>query len=211
MRIRSLGPLAQLICPLALALVLAACGKNGTNIQSTNMCGGCSFLYATTNANQILTFKLDSSGVLGTPVSTQSAANSPDLAGLGSLYPSGGPLYVSDSNNNALDAFVVSASDGTITPMMGAPFSLGGPPGTPAGLLAFGSYLYAGDTNGTVAAFNVTANGTLTAISGSPFPPALRPFISFLRTRVRPASPFCMPQISLEAGFGPLRLAPMGS
>ena len=169
MRIRSLGTLAQVICPLALLLVLAACGMNTTNSQTNHVCGGCSFLYATTNANQILGFKLDSRGALGAPVSTPGAANSPDIAGLGGMYVNGGPLYVSDPNNNAIDAFVVSARDGTLTPMPGSPFSLGGPAGTAAGLLTFGNFLYAGDTNGTIAAFNITSNGALTAIPGSPF------------------------------------------
>src|SRR5207245_8931039 len=39
----------------------------------------------------------------------------------------------------------------------------------PAGLLTLGNYLYAGDTNGTIAGFNITSNGALTAIPGSPF------------------------------------------
>ena len=169
MRIRSVGTLAQVICLLALSLVLAACGANHTNSQSTSVCGGCSFLYATTNANQILGFKLDSSGVLGAPVSTPGAANSPDIAGFGGLFPSGGPLYVSDPNTNAIDGFVVSARDGTLTPMPGSPFSLGGPAGTATALLTFGNFLYAGNTNGTIAAFNITSNGALTAMPGSPF------------------------------------------
>ena len=111
MRIRSLGPLTQLICLLILTLALATCGTNATNGQSNSICGGCSFLYATTSANQILTFKLDFSGALGAPVSTAGAANSPDIAGLGGLYINDGPLYVSDPNNNAIDAFVVNGSD----------------------------------------------------------------------------------------------------
>jgi 6-phosphogluconolactonase (cycloisomerase 2 family) len=168
MRIRSLGPLAQLIFLLVLTLVLATCGTNGTNSQSNNACSGCSFLYATTDANQILSFKLDSTGVLSAPVSSPGAANSPGIAGL-LMFPPGGFLYASESNNNALDAFVVSQRDGTLAPVTGSPFTLGGTTGTPAGLLTFGNYLYAGDTNGTIAAFNITPTGALTPIPGSPF------------------------------------------
>jgi 6-phosphogluconolactonase len=83
--------------------------------------------------------------------------------------PYGGPLYVSDPNSNAIDVFVVNGKDGTFIPLKGSPFSVGGPAGTPAGLLTFGSYLYAGDTNGSIAAFNVGASGGLAAVPGSPF------------------------------------------
>jgi len=169
MRIHSLGNLARLLSLPALLFVLAACGANSHTLNTTNICSGCSFLYATTSGNQILTWRLDSSGAPGTPIATPGAANSPDLAGLGGLNPAGGPLYVSDPHNNAIDAFVVNASDGTLTSMTGSPFSLSGPPGTPAGLLTFGSYLYAGDTNGTIAAFKISASGALTVVPGSPF------------------------------------------
>lgn len=170
MYFRSLGHLAKVLSIPALLLILAACG---TNVMSTrsNECGGCSFLYATTNANQILSFQLNSGGALGAPVSTPAVANSPDLTGLGErggLTPPGGPLYVSDPNGNDVDAFVVSG-DGTLTPMTGSPFGLGGSStGTPAGLLIFGNFLYVGDTNGTISAFNIASSGALTAISSSP-------------------------------------------
>jgi 6-phosphogluconolactonase len=161
MRICSLGPLAKTLPVTALSLVLAACG---TNSQSNNICGGCAFLYATTNASQILTFKVDSSGALGTSASTRSAANSPDIAAA-----NGGPVYLADTNSNAIDGFVVNAGDGGLTSMTGSPFSLGGAAGNPAGLLIWGTSLYAGDTNGTVSAFNIAADGTLTAVPGSPY------------------------------------------
>jgi 6-phosphogluconolactonase (cycloisomerase 2 family) len=178
MHIRSLGLLAKVLSVSALLLVLAACGTNPTNSQITNTCGGCSFLYATTNANQILSFELDSSGTLGAPVSTPAVANSPDLTGLGGLgglYPPGGPLYVSDPNGNDVDAFVVSGN-GALTPMTGSPFGLGGSStGTPAALLTFGNFLYVGDTNGTITAFNIASGGALTAISGSPIAAGFAP------------------------------------
>jgi 6-phosphogluconolactonase (cycloisomerase 2 family) len=127
---------------------------------------------ATTNASQILTFQVDSSGALGTPAITQGAANSPALTA-----PFGGnAVYVSDPDSNAIDAFAVNSNDGTLTPIMGSPFSLGTGPGSPAGLLTFGNYLYVGNTNGTIAALdNATATGALTAIPGSPFKAGFAP------------------------------------
>jgi 6-phosphogluconolactonase len=178
MRICSLGLLAKILSLSALLLVLAACGTNATKSQLTSECGGCSFLYATTNANQILSYQLDSSGALGVPVSTPAVANSPDLTGLGGLgglNSSLGPLYVSDPNGNDVDAFMVSGS-GTLTPMTGSPFGLGGSAaGTAAGLLTFGNFLYVGDTNGTISAFNIASSGALMAISGSPIAAGFAP------------------------------------
>lgn len=164
---RSLGPLAKVFSVSSLLLAFTACGTNGTN-QSQNMCGGCSFLYATTNADQILSYKLDSSGTLGTPVIAPGTADSPDLAAA-----NGGSLYVSDVSGNILDGFVVNP-DGTLTEELGSPFGLGGSSGVPAGIVNFGNFLYVGDTNGTISGFNVTSVG-LTSIAGSPFAAGMAP------------------------------------
>ncbi len=84
-----------------------------------------------------------------------------------------------DPNNKAIDAFYANQTDGTPTAITGSPFSLGSGTGSPAGLLFAnnysGNYLYVGDTNGTVAAFNVASSGALTALSGSPFPAGSAP------------------------------------
>jgi 6-phosphogluconolactonase len=166
MRICSLGPLAKSLSIAALLLVLAACG---TSRQSNNICGGCAFLYATTNANQILTFNLDTNGAPGTVATTPGAANSPDIAAVN------GDVYLADPNVNAIDGFVVNAGNGSLTAMAGSPFSVGGAAGNPAGLLVFGTFLYAGDTNGTIAAFSIAVDGTLTAIPGSPYAAGVAP------------------------------------
>jgi 6-phosphogluconolactonase (cycloisomerase 2 family) len=172
MRIRSLGSLAKALSVAALSLILAGCGANSTNGQSGAACSGCFLVSATTNASQILTFKADSSGALGTPAITQGAANSPYLTA-----PLGGyAVYVSDPDSNAIDAFAVNSSDDTLSAITGSPFSLGTGPGSPAGLLSFGNYLYVGDTNGTIAALdNLNATGALTALPGSPFAAGFAP------------------------------------
>jgi hypothetical protein len=166
MHVPSLGSLAKVLFVPALLLILAACG---TNSQSNKICGGCAFLYATTNSNQILTLPINSGGALGTAESSPGPANGP------SIVTYGGPLYVSDPNTNAIDGFAANGSNGTVAPMMGSPFSVGGPAGTAAELLTFGNYLYAGDTNGTIAAFNILGSGVLTTIPGSPYAAGVAP------------------------------------
>ncbi len=177
MRIETLWALAKLLSATALLLALTACGMNTTSSQQTNICGGCAFLYATTNSDQILTLAINSDGTLASAKSTAGPANGPDILGAGFIPqpPYGSPLYISDPTTNAIDAFVVNASDGSFTMMTGSPFALGGPAGAPAGLLISGNYLYAGDTNGTVSAFAIGSGGVLTTLAGSPFPAGTAP------------------------------------
>ena len=174
MRIRALRIVSPLLLMSPLALVLTACGGsnvNRINNQGGGMCSGCSFLYASTNAGQILSYQIDSGGTLGTPSSTANllGSDSPYLVGFGPEF------YASDAHSNAIDGFVVNSSNGTLTAMTGSPFSLGSAPGDPDGLATIGNYLYAGNTNGTVSAFNVNPAGGLTAISGSPFAAGFAP------------------------------------
>ena len=153
-----------------LLVALAGCGGNGVATNQTNPCGGCAFLYATTNSDQVLTLAINSGETLGPAQSTPGPANGPDIVSIGFVPqpPYSGPLYISDPNTNAIDAFGVNGSDGSLTVLAGSPFGLGGQAGTPAGLLTFGNYLYAGDTNGTVSALNIAATGALTALPNSP-------------------------------------------
>jgi 6-phosphogluconolactonase (cycloisomerase 2 family) len=167
MPIRSLRIISKLLSASVLLLVLTACGGSGTsttNNQQGSMCSGCQFLYASTNANQILTYQVSSSGALGSPSSTPGAPNTPYFAG-----PPGGPVYALDASSNTLDAFNVNYSTGALTPM-GSPFNLGSTSGARAGFLWVGQYLYVGDTNGTISAFNISDTGANPiAVPGSPF------------------------------------------
>jgi 6-phosphogluconolactonase len=186
MRIHSLGALAKIISVPAALLVLSACGANShtpTPSQQSQGCG-CGFLYATTSTNQILSLKLDSTGVPGAPAQTPGPANSLGITSDGSF------LYVSDPDHNALDSFTLNPNDGTFTPVAGSPFALNTSSGAPAGISVTGysatkTYLYAGDTNGNIAAFMVgpaidngstwVLQGNLTPLGGSPYAAGAQP------------------------------------
>jgi 6-phosphogluconolactonase len=171
MCIRSLGPLCKAFSLTFLLVLLASCNANNSSMTQYNACSGCAFVYATTNAGQLLTFQAGSNGALGTPTITQGAANSPYLtAPLGSST-----LYASDSNNNAIDAFAVDETNGMPTAITGSPFSMGASTGNPAGIANFENCLYVGDTNGTVVAFNITSDEGLTTASGSPYSAGFAP------------------------------------
>jgi 6-phosphogluconolactonase len=186
MRIHSLGALAKLLSLLAALVILGACGASSHTITPSSPQSqgcGCAFLYATTNTNQILSLKLDSSGAPGIPTQTPGPANSLGITSDGSF------LYLSDPNNNALDSFTLNPMDGTFAPVAGSPFALNSSSGSPAGISVTGysvtkTYLYAGDTNGSIAAFmvgpaidtgsNWVLQGNLTPI-GSPYAAGNRP------------------------------------
>jgi 6-phosphogluconolactonase len=88
---------------------------------------------------------------------------------------SGTNLVGARVGTSLIDSFAVGA-DGRLTPASGSPFAAQGPgpfgsefrPTDPAQL--FVSNAHGGANNGTVSAFDVAADGTLTSIGSSPFP-----------------------------------------
>jgi 6-phosphogluconolactonase (cycloisomerase 2 family) len=157
--------MSKLLSASVLLLVLTACGGTGTgttNNRQDSTCSGCQFLYASTNANQILTYQVNSSGALGSPSSTPDPLNTSYFAG-----SPGGPVYALDASSNTLDAFNVNYSNGALTPMSNSPVSLGSTSGTPAGFVWVGQYFYVGNTNGTISGFDAGLSSSV--VPGSPF------------------------------------------
>jgi 6-phosphogluconolactonase len=162
---------------LAFALLLVSCGSNKTQIvcsppsgQTATCTCACpvqltEYLYTSSNSGQILAFNIDTStGVLSSPISTQSAPASMGIASAQDF------LYISDPNHGQVDGFTVGPG-GTLSTLAGSPFSIGqasnpqslvSPSGNP-------QFLYATD-NGSVDAFSISSAGVPTVIAGSPFP-----------------------------------------
>jgi 6-phosphogluconolactonase (cycloisomerase 2 family) len=166
-RLIRLGPCGA----LALSLALIGCGS----AQNQN-CPNCTlsaaqFLVATTTSGQILRFPIKGLAGLGAPISIPGPANSTGIA-VGT--PSGGStfqiiVYVSDPQNNAIDGFSVSKTDGSLSALASSPFPMGTTGGGPASLTVFGNLLYAASTDGSIVAFSIAPSGSLTILSGSPF------------------------------------------
>jgi 6-phosphogluconolactonase (cycloisomerase 2 family) len=157
---------------LALALVLAGCGSSQTqNCLTCHHLSGAQFLLATTSTGQILRFPINATAGLGAPATIPGPANS---IGIAVGTPSGGAtfqnfVYASDPKDNLIDAFSVSATDGSLSALPGSPFSLGTATGGPASLVVFGNNLYAASTDGGIVGFSIASSGSLTILSGSPF------------------------------------------
>jgi len=141
-------------------LVHGSGGVNGIAIDSSGK-----FLYATSNNGTgiISGYSIDSSGAL------TAVPNSPFAAGATPLQiavdPVGAFLYVSDAGGGML-AYSITSSSGTLTPI-----SLGSVNGGSQGIAIRpdGKFLYAIDISSLVYAYSIAADGTLTAVSGSPF------------------------------------------
>lgn len=184
---------AKLSVVLTLSVALGSCGNGprtvcdlpaSTGSNSTCTCGseaaacpvspGPEFLYATSISGQILALSVDrDSGAL----TMIGSVPGPSLS-LGITAVSNQFLYVSDTHNAQLDGFSINQTTGALTALAGSPFSTGplsvpGALAAPPGGLASSpgsSLLYAADA-GTIDAFTISAAGTPTALSGSPYVP----------------------------------------
>jgi hypothetical protein len=138
---------------------------------------GTFFLYATDPGDPnggILAYSLDSTGSLtpvqGSPFPTLPNAN-PSFALLGAYTQTQGSpgtqfLLVSLSNLARVAVFAIDSNTAALTAVPGSPFAVGNGPGT---LVEddFNHVFVMNGADGTVSAFNLGSNGTLTAI-GSP-------------------------------------------
>jgi len=78
-------------------------------------------------------------------------------------------LYVSDTQNNGVDAFSINQTTGALTTILGSPFSPGGITPFPPLWLVAGTDLYATSLNGVIAGFTIASSGALTPVAGSVF------------------------------------------
>lgn len=151
---------------------IGSCCQSLSSSLTSDACVAPEFLFATTQSGQILSFSVDrSSGTLGTPASTAGPATSLGLTSRGNFT-----LFASDSQNNAIAAFAIDGGSGGLTAVVGSPFSLGSIAGEPTGLtMGPANFLYAANNNGSVNAFSVARDGSLSQIPSSPFPAGTTP------------------------------------
>lgn len=85
-------------------------------------------------------------------------------------------LLVTDSTGSEVKVFSVSQNSGSLTPVAGSPFPIGGSGGGSLAMDPSGQYLYAPYLNGTAAFSFNSSTGALTPIAGSPFTDGSSPF-----------------------------------
>ena len=158
-------PLSALLFVPLLALAFTLACSSGKSNFNTQACGGCQFVYATTNSAEILKFQIASDGSLGAPQSVAGPANATGVLAL-STGGLASFLYVSDPGNNAVRVYNISQVDGSLSPSSLGPYSVSSAPGEFA---VSGTTLYVASSSGSIFAFTINQDGSLTAVAGSPF------------------------------------------
>lgn len=79
-----------------------------------------------------------------------------------------------NQTSGTISAFAISSSTGQLTELKSSPFNVGAHPVSLA-TAALGKFLIVTATgtsaSGTIAVFSIAADGTLSQVAGSPFPP----------------------------------------
>jgi 6-phosphogluconolactonase (cycloisomerase 2 family) len=124
------------------------------------------FVYATTNASQVLVFPVSQTGPLQPPLSVPGPA---DAGGTIAISPPSRALFVGAHVLDKLSAFVLNGNQYLAAP--GSPYAGGSGPSLLEDVTTTpnGNFVYGLGLSGTISGFSVAANGSLTAISGSPF------------------------------------------
>jgi 6-phosphogluconolactonase len=94
------------------------------------------------------------------------------------ISPNGAFLFVTSPSTATISAFAVSNSDGSLAPVAGSPFTVGAAGATPAWATVdpSGKFLYVADSaHNAILAFSIATNGTLAAVTGSPFATGANP------------------------------------
>jgi 6-phosphogluconolactonase len=126
---------------------------------------------ANTNSNTISAFQLDpNTGTLAPlPGSPFAAGSEPEFM---TADASGKFLFVANSGSGNVSAFQIAAQTGVLTPAPGSPFASGSRPEGIA-IDPLGKFVFVGNqASNSISVFSVATDGSLTPISGSPFPSA---------------------------------------
>jgi len=130
-------------------------------------------LYVTNlESNTVSAFAIAPSGVL-TPVPGSPFATSAGPWGV-AVAPNGSHLYVVNKGADSVSAYSI-ALNGSLSPVTGSPFSTGNAPGgmssNGVALTPDGAHLYVTNMGGggSVSAYSVAADGSLSPVAGSPF------------------------------------------
>ena len=109
-------------------------------------------------------------------VPSREVSGSPVAAGAApvSAVFSQGMLYVVNQTSSTVSAFALNGTTGQLTELKGSPYTVGASP-VSAAAAVLGRFLIvtssASSNGGSILVFAIAADGTLTAVTGSPFTP----------------------------------------
>lgn len=160
----------------ALGTPLTTAGPNQSlGIVATGTLG---HLYVSDFLNDAIDgFSINSSSGGLTPITGSPFAlggTPPGAGGLSAIVSAGTYVYATDLNAGTVAGFAFDSTSGKLTLVPGSPFSAGNTPKQAVQAGSQGKFLYVSNLNdsaGGISAFNIDFNtGSLTPISGSPFP-----------------------------------------
>lgn len=138
--------------------------SSGGFLFAVNSSGGA------TGGGSVSVFSVSSTGVLTESTGSPFSVGSTPV----SAVFSNGVLYVVNQTSGTLSAFALNTGTGQLTEIRGSPYQLGTRPVSVAAALR-GAFLIvtnsASGNVGSISVFSVASDGTLTAVSGSPFTP----------------------------------------
>ena len=125
------------------------------------------YVYVSDEVNGIRAFSINGMGGLAEIAGSPFAAGNEPFGV--SIERAGRFLYSANFVSNDVSGFSVDANTGNLSPVPGSPFAVGAGPAK-AVVDTFGLYLYVPDSNdNTVRAYSIKQDGSLSAVSGSPF------------------------------------------
>lgn len=148
--------------------------NNGSPIFLTFDSSG-SFLFAvngggTLGGPSVSTFSVSATGTLTEVTGSPTTVGTAPVAAVFSQ----GFLYVLNQTSGTISAFAFTTSTGQLTELKGSPFTVGTRP-VSLTTAALGKFLIVTTTgssgSGTIVVFSIAADGTLSAVTGSPFTP----------------------------------------
>lgn len=137
--------------------------------------GSGSFLFAVNGGGNlggpsVSVFSVSATGVLTEVTGSPTPVGTAPVAAVFSQ----GFLYVLNQTSGTISAFVFTTSTGQLAELKGSPFTVGTRP-VSLTTAALGKFLIVTTTgtsgSGSIAVFSIAADGTLTAVTGSPFTP----------------------------------------
>ena len=125
------------------------------------------YVYISDEVNGIRAFSINGMGGLAEIAGSPFAAHYEPFGV--SVDPTGKFLYTANFVSNDISGYTIDANTGKLTPVPGSPLAVGAGPARPV-VDTFGLYLYVPDPNdNTVRAYSISQNGSLSAVSGSPY------------------------------------------
>jgi DNA-binding beta-propeller fold protein YncE len=125
------------------------------------------YVYVSDEVNGIRVFSISGMGALAEIAGSPFAAGNEPFGV--SVDITGKFLYTANFVSNNVSGFAVDANTGRLSPVPGSPIAVGASPAK-AVVDTLGLYLYVPDSSDNlVRAYSINQNGSLTAVSGSPF------------------------------------------